>query len=65
MLIPFLLFDFLGVLLWAGTFLGLGYLFSNQLEKIAGYAGKLGILLVVILLISPRFAESPEVLLFR
>ena len=49
--LPFLLFDSLGVLLWAGTFLGLGYLFSNRLEKIAGYAGKLGILLLAILLI--------------
>lgn len=46
----FLLFDVLGVLLWLTTFLGLGYLFSSQLEAIAYYAGKLGSLLLVLLL---------------
>jgi membrane protein DedA with SNARE-associated domain/rhodanese-related sulfurtransferase len=46
----FLLFDTLGVMLWAGTFLGLGYLFSSELEKIAHYARQLGILLLVALL---------------
>lgn len=30
----FLLFDTLGTLLWAGTFLGLGRIFSNQIETI-------------------------------
>ncbi len=46
----FLLFDILGVLLWASTFLGLGYLFSSQLEQVAHYAHQLGILLVVLIL---------------
>jgi membrane protein DedA with SNARE-associated domain/rhodanese-related sulfurtransferase len=46
----FLLFDILGVLLWATTFLGLGYLFSSQLEQVAHYAHQLGILLVVFIL---------------
>lgn len=38
----FLLFDALGSLLWAGTFLGIGYVFSNQIEKIAEQAAQLG-----------------------
>jgi membrane protein DedA with SNARE-associated domain/rhodanese-related sulfurtransferase len=46
----FLLFDVLGVLLWASTFLGLGYLFSLQLEQVANYARQLGIFLLVLIL---------------
>ena len=38
----FLLFDALGALLWAGTFLGCGFLFSDQLEIIARSAATLG-----------------------
>jgi membrane protein DedA with SNARE-associated domain len=32
----FLLFDGLGALIWAGAFVGLGFLFSNQLERLVG-----------------------------
>jgi len=46
----FLLFDAIGSLLWAGTFLGLGYLFSGEIERIAEHAASLGGWLVVILL---------------
>ena len=38
----FLLWDAAGVLTWAGTLTGLGYLFSSQLERIAYYAMSLG-----------------------
>jgi len=38
----FLSFDSLGALLWAGAFIGLGYLFSDQLERVAGRAAGLG-----------------------
>lgn len=38
----FLLYDIAGTLLWAGTFAGLGYLFSNQLEAVARRASELG-----------------------
>jgi membrane protein DedA with SNARE-associated domain len=38
----FLLFDAMGSLLWAGTFLGAGYIFSGQIEKIAEHAERLG-----------------------
>ena len=38
----FLVFDSLGTLLWAGIFVGLGYIFSNQFEQIAEYAASFG-----------------------
>ncbi len=46
----FLLFDFAGSLLWGGTFLGLGYIFSGQIERIAEHAASLGGWLAVILI---------------
>jgi membrane protein DedA with SNARE-associated domain len=38
----FLLFDALGTVLWAGTFLGLGYAFSDEIERIAERAESAG-----------------------
>lgn len=38
----FLLFDALGVLIWATTFTGLGYLFSEQFGQVADYATRFG-----------------------
>ncbi|MGH7391709.1 MAG: VTT domain-containing protein [Candidatus Rokuibacteriota bacterium] len=38
----FLLYDTLGALLWIGTYTGLGYLFSDQLERVAVHARSLG-----------------------
>jgi membrane protein DedA with SNARE-associated domain/rhodanese-related sulfurtransferase len=46
----FLVFDGAGSLLWGATFLGLGYAFSGQIERIAESAASLGGWLVVILL---------------
>lgn len=46
----FLLFDTFGTLLWAGGFLALGYLFSDQLERVAEHAVALGSWLVTIFL---------------
>ena len=46
----FLLYDSLGAAIWAGLGVGLGYLFSNQLEMVAGYALELGGWLTVVLL---------------
>ena len=46
----FLLFDGLGVLLWLITYMGLGYFFSSQIERIAQEATALGSWLVVILI---------------
>ncbi|MGC1485208.1 MAG: VTT domain-containing protein [Candidatus Acidiferrum sp.] len=46
----FLFFDAAGSLLWAATFLGLGYVFSGQIEHIAEHAASLGGWLVVILI---------------
>jgi membrane protein DedA with SNARE-associated domain len=38
----FLLFDALGAALWVGTFTGLGYLFANEIGRVAGQALRLG-----------------------
>jgi hypothetical protein len=46
----FLLFDGGGSLLWAGTFLGIGYVFSGQIERIAEHALSLGGWLLVLLI---------------
>src|SRR6266566_2160819 len=45
----FLLFDALGSLLWAGAFLGLGYVFSGEIERVAEHLAALGGWLVVLL----------------
>jgi membrane protein DedA with SNARE-associated domain len=45
----FLLFDALGSLFWAGTFLALGFVFSDQIEHIAERAAALGSGLLVLL----------------
>ena len=45
----FLLFDGLGALLWAGTFAGLGYLFSQRIEQVAAPALRMGSSLAAIL----------------
>jgi membrane protein DedA with SNARE-associated domain len=46
----FLLFDALGSLLWAGTFLGIGYTFSGQIELVAEHLAALGGWLLVLLI---------------
>ncbi len=38
----FLFFDLLGAVLWAGTFSGLGYAFSGEIERLAAHAERLG-----------------------
>jgi membrane protein DedA with SNARE-associated domain len=38
----FLMFDTLGALLWIGVFAGLGYIFSDQLDKVGEYAARMG-----------------------
>ena len=49
----FLMFDIAGTLFWLATYTGAGYIFSDQLETIAGYAmnmgSGLGILIVALL----------------
>jgi membrane protein DedA with SNARE-associated domain len=45
----FLLFDAGGSLLWAGTFLGVGYVFSGQIERVAERLASLGSWLLVLL----------------
>jgi membrane protein DedA with SNARE-associated domain len=45
----FLLFDVLGSLCWLGVYLGLGFLFSTEIERIAKSAGAMGSWLLVLL----------------
>lgn len=45
----FLLFDAMGSLLWAGAFLGLGYAFSGQIERLAAHLASLGGWLLVLI----------------
>jgi membrane protein DedA with SNARE-associated domain len=45
----FLLFDSCGSLVWAGAYLGLGYIFSGEIERIAEHALRLGSGLLVLL----------------
>jgi membrane protein DedA with SNARE-associated domain len=45
----FLLFDGLGVFLWAATFTGLGFIFTDQLERVATYLLRWGGWMVVAL----------------
>ena len=51
----FLGFDALGALLWAGSFLGLGYLFENQLASLAKVVSNLGIQLGTAALVGIAF----------
>jgi membrane protein DedA with SNARE-associated domain len=46
----FILFDSIGATLWVGSYLGLGYLFSSQIELIAQRASLLGGWLLVLLI---------------
>jgi membrane protein DedA with SNARE-associated domain len=50
-LLRFLLYSGSGACLWAGLFLGLGYLFSDQIEEVADYAMRLGASLVGVVLV--------------
>ncbi|HWZ42021.1 MAG TPA: VTT domain-containing protein [Candidatus Saccharimonadales bacterium] len=51
----FLAFDALGAILWAGTYLGLGYIFSGQIELIAQESQQLGGGLMVLLVAALAF----------
>jgi membrane protein DedA with SNARE-associated domain len=44
----FLLFDGCGSLIWAGSLLGLGYVFSGQIDKLIDHALQLGSSLVIV-----------------
>jgi membrane protein DedA with SNARE-associated domain len=39
----FLLYDAAGAALWSGVYLALGYLFTEQLETVLGYASRMGL----------------------
>lgn len=46
---PFVLLDSLGATVWAGAWMGLGYAFSDALEKVAAPAARLGNWLLVVI----------------
>lgn len=46
----FLLFDLAGSFLWISSYVSLGYIFSDQLETVAGYAVRTGSGLIVLIL---------------
>jgi membrane protein DedA with SNARE-associated domain len=46
----FLLFDGCGSVIWAGAYLGLGYVFSNQIERLIDHALQLGSWLLVLVI---------------
>lgn len=45
----FLFFDACGALLWAGTYLGIGFVFSGEIERVAEHAARLGSSLFILL----------------
>ncbi len=45
----FMVFDVLGAFFWVATFIGLGFIFSDQLEQVAAYASRWGTSLVIAL----------------
>ena len=48
----FVLWDLAGALAWAGSFTVAGYLFSAQIERVAGYALRLGSWLIVLAVVA-------------
>lgn len=48
----FVLFDSLGSVVWLGTYMGLGYLFADQLEAVAAYALRMGSSIVILLVLA-------------
>jgi membrane protein DedA with SNARE-associated domain len=40
--VHFLAIDALGVVIWSGAYMGVGYLFTGQLERALGYVGRMG-----------------------
>src|SRR5205809_1997999 len=51
-LLEFLVFTGLGGVIWAGAFVGLGWVFSSQLELAASYAARLGSWVIVLLAVA-------------
>jgi membrane protein DedA with SNARE-associated domain len=51
-LLEFLVFTGLGGVIWAGAFIGLGWVFSSQLELAASYAARLGGWVIVLLAVA-------------
>jgi hypothetical protein len=46
----FLVFDAAGACVWSGSYLGVGYVFSEQLETVFGYAARMGSSLLLLMM---------------
>ena len=46
--LQFAVYDSVGALIWCGTYIALGYIFSEQLERVIGYASRMGSNLVLL-----------------
>src|SRR5262249_43849409 len=46
--LQFAVYDGVGTLIWCGTYIALGYVFSEQLESVIGYASRMGSNLVLL-----------------
>jgi membrane protein DedA with SNARE-associated domain/rhodanese-related sulfurtransferase len=48
----FIAFDAIGAGLWSGTYVGLGYVFKKDLDRVAAYAVRLGTLWVIVVFVA-------------
>jgi membrane protein DedA with SNARE-associated domain/rhodanese-related sulfurtransferase len=47
-ILPFLFFDTLGALLWCATYASLGFVFSNQLDRVATHLMRMGVIVALV-----------------
>jgi membrane protein DedA with SNARE-associated domain/rhodanese-related sulfurtransferase len=60
----FLVFDGLGALLWAGVYATLGYVFSEQLDRVVAYASQAGEFLGILFVIALSFYVARKIFLW-
>jgi membrane protein DedA with SNARE-associated domain len=48
--LQFLVFDALGALLWAGSYVSLGFIFHHQLEEVAAFISRIGVSVLTVLI---------------
>jgi hypothetical protein len=60
-LIQFLAFDATVAMFWSATYAALGYIFSNQLDRVAAHVAWVGAFVAFAAVFSIRFLHGPEV----
>lgn len=58
----FLAFDALGATLWSGTYVAVGYVFSEQLDVVAGYASRMGEFFVILIVAGVGFYVGRKII---